>query len=428
MASHPGAHGLSIAEAFELLRLSMPAAPRSVGWWSDMDYALAGAHLIDLSVEGEIDTDISSVTRAGHRGAGQAPSVALEALAQHGGTAPLDGILEETVSRIGDLRAAILATLRVRNSLRSAHAEIVWGFSQQQADGAASAAASLRAALVGLIESDELPSPEDAALISVLHASGMIADVLGLASPRDWLGRHEMRIHAIHRMDLVGQTVSAAVAVMRRRLHAYVLGSHAAAKGRASRPAAVWEWRAFWPAGEAVVLPDALDLAGRGGDGLEEEDADVYLFLHGKRDNIKFRGKGLKVKPVIEAFDAYCAFGPSVKVDFPAEAEALSGIFPRFNEVQVRLRTREDMLAALCATGYRPGVLAVRKRRRHYRAILGVRIELARIEVEGRMFHSLCLESSFLTALRVLSRNVATRRAIVGSYGEFLEAVADGRG
>lgn len=424
MSSLLGRKGLSIAGALEVLRLSMPAGQRSVGWWSDMDYALAGAHLIDLSFEGEVDTDIRSVTRTSTRARRVLPAT-LQTLEQLGGTAPLDIVLEDIVSRIGDLRAAILTALQARKALRCSQQKIAWGFTQQQVeDGGSSMAAALRSALLGLIESDELPSPEEAALISVLHASGMIADVLGAAPARAWLGRHEARIHAIHRMDLVGQTVATAIGGMRKRLHAYVLD--AAAKGKAVRPGALWEWRAFWPADRAALLPDALDLIGRGDDGLEETNADVYLFLHGKRDNIKFRGKGLKVKPVIEAFDAYCAFGPSGKVDFPARAETLSGIFPRFNEVQVKLRTREDMLSALAATGYRPGVIEVSKTRRQYRAIMGVKIELAVIEVQGRMYHSLSLESRFLTALRVLSRNVATGGAIVGSYGEFLERVTAG--
>lgn len=419
--------GLMVAEAFELLRLSMPPAARSVGWWADMDYALAGAHLIDLSLQGLVDTDITTIKRTGAGSWKDAHSVALDALDRLGGTAPLDVVLEDVVSRIGDLRSAILSALQIRTSLRVMEEKIVWGFAQQAVDVArAGGVETLNAALIALVEGDELPLPEDAALVSVLHASGVIAHVLGIASPRTWLERHEKRIHALHRMDLIGQSVSAAITAMRQRLHAYVLGSGATPKGREVRRGTLWEWRAFWPAGRRVVLPAALDLMGQGDAGLEEKNMDVYLFLHGKRDNIKLRGKGLKLKPVIEAFDAYCAFGPSAKIDLPARAEAFADVFPRFNEVQVKLRTREDLMAALSANGYRPGVIEVRKTRRKYRAIWGVKIELALIEVNGRTFHSLSLESRFLTALRVLSRNVGTANAIVGSYGEFLERVSAG--
>lgn len=419
--------GLMVAEAFELLRLSMSPAARSVGWWADMDYALAGAHLIDLSLQGLVDTDIRTIKRTGARRGKEANSVALDALDRLGGTAPLDVVLEDVVSCIGNLRSAILASLQIRTSLRAAEDKIVWGFVQQAVDVArVGEVEAVSAALIGLVEGDELPLPADAALVSVLHASGVIAHVLGIASPRTWLERHEKRILALHRMDLVGQSVSVAIAAMRRRLHAYVLGSGATPKRWDVRRGTLWEWRAFWPAGRRVILPAVLDLLGQGDAVIEEKNMDVYLFVHGKRDNIKLRGKGLKLKPVIEAFDAYCAFGPSAKIDLPARADAFAEVFPRFIEVQVKLRTREDLMAALSANGYRPGVIEVRKTRRACRAIWGVKIELALIEVNGRTFHSLSLESRFLTALRVLSRNIRTANAIVGNYGEFLERVSAG--
>lgn len=417
-----GPQGLSIAEALEWLRLSMPAAPRGVAWWSDMDYPLAGAHLVDLSFEGEVDTDLRRVIRMPVHGLRHTPSPALTLLEAQGGVAPLDVAIEAVVSRIGDLRAAILAALQARGVVRLEAAPLTWGFVQPQATPAAVTA--LQAALTSLIEGEELPSPEEAALISLLQASGMIAEMLGVPSPRAWLARHAARIAAIHRMDLVGQTVSATVISMRARLQAYLLRSENKVRRRAG---AVWEWRCFWPGAEIAALPASLGLAAQGTGQPEETGTDIYLFLHGKRDNIKLRGKGLKVKPVIEAFDEFCAFGPSCKVDFPVRAEALSAIFPRFNEVPVKLRTREEMLAALSASGYRPGVVTVHKARREYRAILGVKIELARIEVNGRVFHSLSLESRFLTALRVLSRHVAVGPGVVGGYAEFLEHMALGR-
>ncbi len=426
MDSPPGLEGLPIAEALELLRLSMPEAPHSIGWWSDMDYSLAGAHLIDLSFQGQVDTDVRSATRLQAGASSEAPSPALALLEREGGTAPLEVVLEEIVGRIGDLRAAIGAALQARGIMRRAPQIVAWAFVRQRVeDSDPRPAAALRAALLALIEGDDLPSPQEAALISVLHASGSIAELLDVPSPRKWQARHAARIEAIHRMDLVGQTVAAAIGRMRERLRAYVLGSGGSSK--LTRPGAAWEWRAFWPAEGSVSLPAALDLLGSKDRAPEEANTDIYLFVHGKRDNIKLRGKGLKVKPVLEAFDQFSAFGPSGRVEFPAQAQALSGIFPRFNEVRVKLRTREEMISALSVTGYRPGMVTVRKVRRQYRAILGVKVELAQIEVNGRMFGSMSLESRFLAALRVLSRQVAVGPGIVGGYAEFLERVATER-
>lgn len=425
-AAELGRDALSIAEALELLRLSIPINRRSVSWWSDTDYALAGAYLIDLSFEGVVDTDIRTVTHTVNEGSSRPPSRALAALKQNGGNATLDHVIEDIVDRIGDLRAELSAALASRKILLRQPETIVWGFVHQRTTASETPeATSLRTTLTSLIEGDDLPSPEEAALISILHASGLIGEILVADAPQRWLARHEKRIEALHRMDLVGQFISGAIKRMRDRLQAYVLGSESSLKTATAGFRHTWEWRCFWAADASVALPEALELVGTSDFGLEEMNRDIYLFVHGRRDNIKFRGKGLKVKPVIEAFDEFCAFGPSCKVSFPSNAQALSSIFPRLNEVHVKLRTREDMLSALTATGYRPGVIEVRKTRRQYRAILGVKVELALMEANGRTYHSLSLESRYLTALRVLSRNVTVGHGIVCGYGQFLEHVTD---
>ncbi|HEV7457035.1 MAG TPA: GPP34 family phosphoprotein [Roseococcus sp.] len=417
-----GPAGLSTAEALEILRLSLPPVPRDVVWWSDLDYPLAAAQLMDLSLRGEVDTDLHSVTRMGR---GSLPPFLTPLL---DGPAPIEPVIEAILGRIGDVRAEILAALQTRGYLEAGRAPLPWGFCQARPQlRDLRAPAALRATIRALVEGDDLPSPEQAALVSVLHASGRMADILALPAPETWQARHAARIEAIGRMELLGRGVSATLARLRERLRAYVLWPEGRPRA-APRPGARWEWRAFWPAGARPFLPTALDLAGAARPGDEETEADTYLFVHGKRDNIKLRGGGLKVKPVIEAFDEFCAFGPSLRLAFPARAQRLSGIFARFNDVHAKLRDREQLLAALVAAGYRPGVVEVRKTRRQYRAILGVKAELARITVGDREFLSLSLESRYLTALRVLSRHVEADGAVVAGYAEFLERVAPGRG
>lgn len=417
-----GPAGLSTSEALEILRLSLPPAPRDVAWWSDMDYPLAGAQLMDLSLRGVVETDLHSVTRMGR--AHLPPSLA--ALLDR--PAPIEPVIEAILGRIGHVRAEILAALHARGRLEAGPAPLSWGFSQARPRlRDLGEAVALRAAIRALVEGEELPSPEQATLVSVLHASGRMGDLLALPSPETWQARHAARIEAIHRMELLGRGVSATLTRVRDRLRAYVLRPEGGPK-TALRPGARWEWRAFWPSGARPRLPPALDLAGEARPGDEETNVDTYLFVHGKRDNIKLRGGGLKVKPVIEAFDEFCAFGPSLRLDFPARTQRLSGIFARFNDIHAKLRGREELLAALVAAGYHPGVIEVRKTRRQYRAILGVKVELARLTVGDREFLSLSMESRYLTALRVLSRHVEAEGAVVGGYAEFLEQVAQGGG
>ena len=439
--SSTAADGLSIAEAFTLLSLVFPKAKGSLARWSDVDFALAGAHLMDLSFQNRIDSDVDTVFAVEDAGSGEgAPPLALKVLGRFGGKAPLAVVLNEVVCRVGDLRAETLASLATKRALSLRPRPIFWTFVQSKiADAAIAEIDGIRNTLTRLIETDDLPDPEQAALISLLHACGMMGAVFGGTDPGPWLSRHEARVEALRRMDLVGRGVAEALVVMRERLSTYLLesgesaGKATAARGKKAAPPShrayvrsrtTWEWRAFWPAEETIEIPLSFGRIKQKLDAGEEKNLDVYLFVHGKRDNIKFRGEGLKVKPIIEAFDEFCAFAPSENVAFPTKAAVLSTIFPRFNEVHAKLGSREELLAALSATGYRPSVIEVVKTRRDYPGVIGVHVELASIRVGARSFHSISLESRYLTALRVLARGIPIGNGMVCGYGEFLERVA----
>jgi hypothetical protein len=55
--------------------------------------------------------------------------------------------------------------------------------------------------------------------------------------------------------------------------------------------------------------------------------------------------------------------------------------------------------------------------------MFGVQIEFARIQVNGRIYHSISLESPYLTALRILARNLSVGSGQVAGYSDFLERV-----
>lgn len=219
--------GLSIAEAFVLLSLAPPKRGHSIAWWSDIDYALAGAHIIDLSFQNEVDTDSDTVTRLqGHTVNEPQESVALRVLDELGGKAPLDAVINEVVSRIGDLRSATLASLATKKILQFRRHKIVWAFMQPQiADANVPEAQSLREELAALIEGGELPDAEQASLFSLLYACGMTGPVLGGSNPKKWLTRNRKRVDTIRRMDLVGRAVADVIIQMRERLRTYVLES-----------------------------------------------------------------------------------------------------------------------------------------------------------------------------------------------------------
>jgi hypothetical protein len=245
-----------------------------------------------------------------------------------------------------------------------------------------------------------------------------------------------VRLEAIRRLDLVGHAVAETVSRLRRRLGTYLLDSGQNEPAPSERTKAkiplvsytrskvTWEWRVFWPEGEAVALPPSWEGFGVQADSEEELLEDDYLFVHGKKDNIKLRGSGLKIKRVVEACDDFIAFDSSMKFRFPEKTAQLSNIFPRLYEVKAELNSRTEFIDVLSATGYQPRVLMVSKARRVQSMVFGVQIEFSRVCVQGRIFNSISLESRYLTALRILARNVPIGTGQVAGYSEFLECIA----
>jgi hypothetical protein len=142
-----------------------------------------------------------------------------------------------------------------------------------------------------------------------------------------------------------------------------------------------------------------------------------------KKDNIKIRGKGLKIKPVLEAFDEFIAFGPSAKFRFPEKPLLLAAFLPRLYEVRRKIRGIDELLQIMSVTGYQPSIITVSKKRQGSSMMFGVQIEFARIQVNGRIYHSISLESPYLTALRILARNLSVGSGQVAGYSDFLERV-----
>lgn len=429
---------LSVAEAFVLLTLEWPVRIDPLIAWSDADTGLVGALLIDLSLSGLVDSDLKILTvveRASSLEPAQA--FAYATLQRVGQAMPLDVALNVLIDRAGDLRMACLASLESKKICLTTSHQLNWDFQQLSISQSRKAEASkLRRALAALVESDELPLPQEASLISLLNVCEIIGPLLGGKSYQYWLLTHQPRIDLIGRMELVSGTLIRAVREMRLRLRTYLLDAseepvapgtnenasvNASGGGLYQRTTTTWEWRAFWPKGEPVLLPVSWLEITSNLDLVEETNEDRYLFVHGKRDNLKIRGKNLKIKPVLEAFDDFIAFGPSAKFDFPEKALLLSSVFPRLFEVRGKLRSVEELLQVLTATGYQPGMVTVSKVRQGVSMMFGVQVEFARIELLGKVYHSISLESPYLTPLRILARKIAVARADVAGYSDFLE-------
>lgn len=438
--SHPSEpqNELSVAEAFALLSLEWPVTIDPLIAWSDADFGLVGAVLIDLSLAGCVDSDLKHLTLLDEKpNLDPVQVMALAALRRLGNTVPLDIALNALADRVGDLRAAGRASLAAKNICLTTSTPLNWDFRQLTiSQSRKDEVAKLRQSLLGLIESDELPDPKEAALVALLHGCEIIGPVLGGKSWQHWLLAYGARIDIIRRMELVGHAVVTAVTEMRLRLRTYLLDAGqdqsmtatndkagASKEGLYQRSTTTWEWRAFWPEGQIVELPVSWAEITQNADATEETNDDQYLFVHGKQDNIKIRGKNLKIKPVLEAFDEFIAFGPSIKFRFPEKALLLSTIFPRLFEVRGKLRSVNELLQVMTATGYQPGKITVSKVRQGVSMMFGVQVEFARIQVLDKVYHSISLESPYLTPLRILARRIAVGKGQVAGYSDFLDHI-----
>ena len=438
--SHPTEpqNELSVAEAFALLSLDWPVTIDPLIAWSDADFGLVGAVLIDLSLAGCVDSDLKHLTLLDEKPDLEPVQVmALASLRRLGNTVPLDMALNALADRVGDLRAAGRASLAAKNICLTTSTPFNWDFRQLTiSQSRKDEVAKLRQSLLGLIESDELPDPKEAALIALLHGCEIIGPVLGGKSWQHWLLAYGARIDIIRRMELVGHAVVTAVTEMRLRLRTYLLDAGqdqsttamndkagVPKEGLYQRSTTTWEWRAFWQEGQIVELPVSWAEITQNADATEETNDDQYLFVHGKQDNIKIRGKNLKIKPVLEAFDEFIAFGPSIKFRFPEKAMLLSTIFPRLFEVRGKLRSVNELLQVMTATGYQPGKITVSKVRQGVSMMFGVQVEFARIQVLDKVYHSISLESPYLTPLRILARRIAVGKGQVAGYSDFLDHI-----
>ncbi len=432
---------LSIAETFVLLSHEWPLRSEPLVAWSDADFALVGAVLIDLSYAGVVDSDLENLMILEHAPALDghlAESMALALLKRYGPTLPLDLALNALVDRVGDLRAATLAALARKGIQLTESASLSWGFRQTTLKKQKLfQATALRAALSALVESDDLPDPDQASIIALLSACDIAGPVLGGSAYKSWLRNHGQRLDTIRRLDLVGHAVSAAVVTMRQRLRTYLLDASTTdqPKGKRqdkpgedyTRSNTTWEWRAFWPEHETVNLPASWGKLQQLIVAEPEALEDHYLFVHGKKDNIKIRGKGLKIKPVVEAFDDFIAFSSSVKFSFPKKTSLLADFLPRMYEVRGKTGDIKELLEVMSATGYQPNVLTVAKQRRVHTMVHGVQMELARIQIGNQTFHSISLESPYLTALRILARHIPVGCGRVAGYSDFLESIVHPR-
>ena len=172
--------------------------------WS-LDYALAGGVLMDLALENRIDTDLESLILIDDTPTGDSLlDPTLEEIAKGNGRTTTYW-LEYVADRADGIRTEALGRLMNAGILEAEEDRFLWVFRSRRypsVDGTAEREVKLR--IMGVLFSDEIPTPRDVVIICLADACGIFKSLLS----RRELDNVATRIEQVRRLDLIGQALS----------------------------------------------------------------------------------------------------------------------------------------------------------------------------------------------------------------------------
>lgn len=177
--------------------------------WS-MDYAVAGAVLMDLAMEDRIDTDLDNLILLDTTPLGDDlldPTLAEIAEAQ-GDPKDTRYWIEHTAEQAAVIRENAISRLVDIGILEREDDHFLWVFRSRRypiIDGKSEREVKLR--IMGVLFSDEIPYPRDVMLICLADACDIFRQIL---TGRE-LTQAADRIEVVRRLDLIGQAMSKAI-------------------------------------------------------------------------------------------------------------------------------------------------------------------------------------------------------------------------
>ncbi len=173
-----------------------------------MNYALAGAVLMDLALENRIDTDLEKLVLIDATPVGD--SLLDEALADINAGEERDARfwVERTAYRAESIREEALTRLIGHGILERQDDRFLWVFRSRRyptIHGEAEREVKLR--IMEVLFSDQIPHPRDVVIICLADVCGIFK---GLLSKQE-LDKASARIEQVRRLDLIGQAMSQAV-------------------------------------------------------------------------------------------------------------------------------------------------------------------------------------------------------------------------
>ena len=175
--------------------------------WS-VDYAIAGAILMDLAMENRIDTDLENLMLIDGTPVGDDILDPVLSDISAGGSHDIRYWVEH-VSRSGsNIREKALARLVEKGILENQDDRFLWVFRSRRypsVDGTVEREVKLR--ILNVLFSDEIPDPRDQMIICLADACGIFPRLLS----RQEHARAVDRIAQVSRLDLIGQTMAKAI-------------------------------------------------------------------------------------------------------------------------------------------------------------------------------------------------------------------------
>ncbi len=178
-----------------------------VSSWS-LNYALAGAVLMDLALENRIDTDTEKLVLVDATPAGDSLLDPTLADIQAGEERDARFWVERTAGHAEEIKEEALSRLVARGILERRNDRFLWVFRSRRyptVQGEAEREVKLR--IMEVLFSDEIPDPRDVVIICLADACGIFQHLLS----RQELNRASVRIQQVRRLDLIGQAMSQAI-------------------------------------------------------------------------------------------------------------------------------------------------------------------------------------------------------------------------
>ncbi len=179
----------------------------SVPTWS-IDYALAGAVLMDLALENRIDTDLENLILLDATPVGDGTLDPILADIAERGSNRTRFWVEQVSHSAATIREAALASLIEKGILEQQDDRFLWVFRSRRypsIDNTVEREVKLR--ILNVLFSDEIPDPRDQMIICLADACGIFSHMLS----RQEHARAAERIAQVSQLDLIGQTMSQAI-------------------------------------------------------------------------------------------------------------------------------------------------------------------------------------------------------------------------